>query len=207
MQVMADGTLRITAPQGFDAAGFIAAKKDWIAARQAEMDQIAAAHTAAPDQMLLSGAWYTVRAGERCRIDHAEQAVTAPDPLALRQHLTDEFRALVTPSVGARAEGMGVSFGRCTIRMQKTRWGSCSSAGNLNLNLKVYALPPHLMDYIVVHELAHRKELNHSPAFWSEVAAHYPEYQSAEADLRRYWVIIERNHWWNAIQNANRGER
>lgn len=207
MQVMADGTVRVTAPRGFDAAGFIAAKMDWIAARQAEMDRIAGEHTAAPDQMPVSGAWYTVREGDECGIDHKEQVVTAPDPLTLRQHLVHEFRAVIAELVTARAAEMNVSFGRCTIRMQKTRWGSCSSAGNLNMNLKVYALPAHLMDYIVVHELAHRKELNHSPAFWSEVAAHYPAYQSAEADLRRYWVIIERNQWWNAVQNANRGEK
>ena len=204
---MPDKTIRITAPRGFDAAGFIAAKKDWIAERQAEMDRFAGEHPAAPDQMLISGAWYTVRAGDRCDIDHAEQIVTAPDPLTLRHHLVHEFRAMIAASVAARAAEMGVSFGRCAIRMQKTRWGSCSSAGNLNINLKVYALPAHLMDYIVVHELAHRKELNHSPAFWSEVAAHYPAYRSAEADLRRYWVSIERNQWWNALQNANGEER
>lgn len=207
MQVMPDGTIRITAPRGFDTAGFIAAKTDWIAARQAEMDQIAGAHSAAPDQMPISGAWYTVREGDKCGIDHKGQIVTAPDPLTLRQHLVHEFRAVIAALVTARAAEMSVSFGRCAIRMQKTRWGSCSSAGNLNMNLKVYALPTHLMDYIVVHELAHRKELNHSPAFWSEVAAHYPAYRSAEADLRRYWVIIERNQWWNAVQNANRGEK
>jgi predicted metal-dependent hydrolase len=62
------------------------------------------------------------------------------------------------------------------------------------------------MDYIVVHELAHRKVLNHSRAFWSEVALYYPAYKSAEKDLRRYWIIIERNRWWNAIQNAKGGK-
>ena len=207
MQVTADGTVRVTAPRGFDASDFIAANKDWIATRQAEMNRLAGPHAAAPDQMLVSGTWYTVRTGDYSHVDHAEQVITAPDPLALRQHLTDEFRALVTASVTARAKKMGVSFGRCAIRMQKTRWGSCSSAGNLNMNLRIYALPPPLMDYIVVHELAHRKVLNHSPAFWSEVAAYYPAYQSAEAELRRYWIIIERNHWWNAMQNANRGKK
>lgn len=202
MQVLADGTVRVTAPRGFDASEFISANKDWIAARQANLDYLAGSDTAAPDQMLVSGTWYTVRAGERSHINHAEQVITAPDPFALRQHLIDEFRALVNASIADRAEEMGVSFGRCAIRMQKTRWGSCSSAGNLNMNLKIYALPPHLMDYIVVHELTHRKVLNHSPAFWSEVALHYPAYQSAEAELRRYWIIIERNLWWNTIQNA-----
>ncbi|KAF1078211.1 M48 family metallopeptidase [Methanogenium sp. MK-MG] len=208
MRVMPDGTVRITAPQGFDAARFIAEKTDWIRARQAEMNRMAAGcSTTAADQILLLGTGYAVHEGDHCHTDHDLQVITAPDPLTLRQHLTADFRALITKSVTLRADEMRVSFGRCSIRMQKTRWGSCSSAGNLNMNLKLYALPAHLRDYVVVHELAHRKELNHSPAFWSEVAAYYPAYQQAEADLRRYWVAIERNHWWNAVQEQNRGER
>lgn len=204
MRVMPDGTIRITAPKGFDAAAFIAEKADWIAARQAEMDRLAYGHNTREDQLLLSGSYYTVREGDRCRIDHQGLVITAPGPVALRQHLIREFRALAAASVKVRAEEMGVSPGRCAIRMQKSRWGSCSSAGNLNLNLKLYALPTHLMDYVVVHELAHLKVLNHSPAFWSEVAAYYPAYQNAEADLRRFWVVIERNHWWNALKEQKR---
>lgn len=200
MRVMPDGTIRITAPEGFDTARFIAEKKDWIAAQRAEMDCLAAGYDAAADQMLLLGTNYTVREGNRCSTDHHEKVLTAPDPVALRRHLSDEFRTLIAASVAVQAEMMDVSFGRCAIRMQKTRWGSCSSAGNLNFNLKLYALPVHLREYVVVHELAHLNVLNHSPAFWSLVAAHYPAYQNAETDLRQYWVVIERNHWWNAIQ-------
>ncbi|WP_460006707.1 M48 family metallopeptidase [Methanogenium cariaci] len=207
MRVMPDGTVRITAPKGFDTTAFVAEKTDWIAARQAEMNRMAAGCTTPADQMLLLGTGYTVREGDSCHTDHHQHVIIAPNPAALRAHLTADFRTLITASVTARAEEMGVSYGRCSIRMQKTRWGSCSSAGNLNMNLRLYALPIHLRDYVVVHELAHRKELNHSPAFWSEVAAYYPAYRNAEADLRRYWVAIERNHWWSALQEQNRGER
>ena len=75
------------------------------------------------------------------------------------------------------AKRMGVDYGRITIREQKTRWGSCSSKGNLNFNWKLVLLDPELLDYVVVHELAHRREMNHSVAFWKVVEAELPDYR------------------------------
>ena len=199
MRVKADGAVHITAPQGFDTTAFLIKNKDWIAAHQAEMNRMAQGHNTTADQMLLLGTNYTVREGRHCHIDHREKEITTPGPIALRQYMRDDFQALIRESVYARADEMGVSPGRCTIRMQKTRWGSCSSAGNLNFNLKLYALPIHLRDYVVVHELSHLNILNPSPQFWSAVGAYYPAYRKAEAELRTYWIGIERNHWWNAL--------
>ena len=73
------------------------------------------------------------------------------------------------------AKRMGVDYGRITIREQKTRWGSCSSKGNLNFNWKLVLLAPELLDYVVVHELAHRREMNHSKNFWKIVEAELPD--------------------------------
>ncbi len=79
---------------------------------------------------------------------------------------------------------VGVTYGRVTIRSQRTRWGSCSARGNLNFNCLLSLVPPEVLDYIVVHELCHRKELNHSPLFWAEVAKVLPDYKSREAWLK-----------------------
>ena len=79
---------------------------------------------------------------------------------------------------------IGVDYGRITIRNQKTRWGSCSGKGNLNFNCLLMLMPPDIIDYVVVHELCHRKEMNHSPAFWREVAKILPDYKKAEAWLK-----------------------
>ena len=83
---------------------------------------------------------------------------------------------------------MGVDYGRITIREQKTRWGSCSSKGNLNFNWKLILAPPEVLDYVVVHELCHLKKMNHSKAFWDEVGKVMPEYET-------YKLWLKENGW------------
>lgn len=82
-----------------------------------------------------------------------------------------------------------LTYGRVSIRDQKTRWGSCSRRGNLNFNYKIVLLPPHLADYLVVHELCHLIQFDHSAAFWSLVALAVPEYVGCREELRRVRVV------------------
>jgi predicted metal-dependent hydrolase len=76
------------------------------------------------------------------------------------------------------------SYSRVTIRNQKSRWGSCSKKGNINFNYKMIFLPPELRDYIVVHELCHLKQLNHSQAFWNLVAETIPDHKILRRKLK-----------------------
>ena len=83
--------------------------------------------------------------------------------------LADKALQHIPKRVSYFAKHIGVTYGKITIRNQKTRWGSCSSKGNLNFNCLLMLTPPEVIDYVVVHELCHRKEMNHSWAFWAEV--------------------------------------
>lgn len=91
--------------------------------------------------------------------------------------LAEQALKLIPQRVEYFARQVGVTYGRITIRNQKTRWGSCSSKGNLNFNCLLMLAPKEILDYVVVHELCHRKEMNHSKAFWDEVAKILPDYK------------------------------
>ncbi len=93
---------------------------------------------------------------------------------SLRRMARDIFDVKVRHFAGI----IGVDYGKITIRMQKTRWGSCSSSGNLSFNLLLMLAPDEVVDYIVVHELCHRLEMNHSKAFWANVSHIIPDYKN-----------------------------
>ncbi len=93
--------------------------------------------------------------------------------------LAEEARRDIPPRVQRYAAMMGVSYGRITIRNQKTRWGSCSSKGNLNFNCLLMLAPEEHRDYVIVHELCHRRQMNHSKRFWAEVERILPDYRQS----------------------------
>lgn len=94
------------------------------------------------------------------------------------EQFREQARKLVTERVRYYAPIIGVTYGRIAIRTQHTRWGSCSSKGNLNFNCLLALVPHEVLDYVVVHELCHLKELNHSTRFWSEVKKVLPDYNA-----------------------------
>lgn len=106
--------------------------------------------------------------------------------------LADDALKLIPERVAYFSKLMNVTYGRITIRNQKTRWGSCSNKGNLNFNCLLMLAPPEVLDYVVVHELCHRKEMNHSKAFWMEVAKIIPDYKTHEKWLKEEGNLLMR---------------
>jgi predicted metal-dependent hydrolase len=106
------------------------------------------------------------------RIPRPEPKLTAEELKSLARQAS----AGLPPRVEAAAKSMGISYGHITIRSQRTRWGSCSAKGNLNFNCLLMLCPEEVREYVVIHELCHRLELNHSPRFWALVARYCPDY-------------------------------
>ena len=98
--------------------------------------------------------------------------------------LVKKARVVITEKVQKYAPIVGVDYGRIAIRNQRTRWGSCSSKGNLNFNCMLMHTPDEVIDYVVVHELCHRKHMDHSAAFYAEVERVLPEYRKCRKWLK-----------------------
>lgn len=108
----------------------------------------------------------------------------------LEKQYREMARAKIAERAAYFAKKMGVTYQRISIRAAKTRWGSCSGRGNLNFHWKLILMPPRILDYVVVHELAHRKEMNHSPAFWAEVERVLPDYREQRDWLKTYGQMV-----------------
>lgn len=124
--------------------------------------------------------------------DACKRALGRP-PRLLNQGGHDEYvahkeaaRQCITERVQHFQALYGVLYHRLSIRNQKSRFGSCSAQRNLSFNYRLLFLPPHLRDYVVVHELCHLKELNHSSRFWALLAETIPDYREKKRELQAF---------------------
>ncbi len=127
---------------------------------------------------------------EKRKADLAEAASVQPLSEAELAELRARAKEIFARRVAELAPAVGVSWGNITIRFQRSRWGSCSAKGNLNFNALLLLAPPEVLDYVVVHELCHRRELNHSPRFWAEVARVLPDYAQNRAWLKAHGAAL-----------------
>lgn len=162
LEVQADGKVLIRVPEGITKKAlmdFVNERQEWIVEK-----------------------WFLVeirrqRKAARPKADYEEN----PEVEAFYRRAA---RKKIVERTAWYAKIMGVTYGRISIRAAKTRWGSCSGEGNLNFHWKLILMPPEILDYVVVHELAHRKQMNHSALFWAEVGKVLPDYKARRAWLK-----------------------
>ena len=111
------------------------------------------------------------------------------------ERLADDAVRSIPERVRYFADTLDVSYGRISIRNQKTLWGSCSAKGNLSFNCLLMKVPDNIRDYVIVHELCHRLEMNHSAAFWEHVGKAIPDYKEC-----RKWLKNEGVLYTNAVR-------
>ncbi len=192
-----DGAARLVIPRrGTEAEGlrFLERSEAWLLRRVAHWRK--RSHVRQPwidgSQFLYRGEEVVLRiesVGNRVRLSFADQSFTVAHALAdYRAAISAHLRRLAGRELPLRTQELAVqhdiAIKRVTVRAQKTRWGSCSARGTISLNWKLIQSPPYVVDYLIVHELMHRREMNHSRRYWKHVAEAFPGYRRAEAWLK-----------------------
>jgi len=194
--VLPEGILRIVAPRK-NVENVLRLKSDWILKRLEEIEKHKRnANIGFP----VFGKFYKVEEGKRTEI--AGNTIFVSTFKNLERFLKKELRNKVGKIIDERTTKIGKTPKKIFIRKHKNKWGSCSSKGNLALNLALVALPDELIDYVVTHELAHLIELNHSKDFWRVVEKFHPDYKEKRKELRKWWIIVNNNEYWKKLMGG-----
>jgi predicted metal-dependent hydrolase len=198
LRVRPDGTVRVTIPRGgsrAEAQRFVERHTRWL---EHEHARVRSAYVTpvwvAGATMWLRGQAVTIRLEEsagRQFARYGDRGVPVPrDAIDLRMHIQRDLRRLAREELGARLRELAaehsLTVAGITIRNQQSRWGSCSRAGRIALNYRLVQMPRAVSDYVLIHELMHLKQQNHSLRFWRLVEAACPGFREAEAWLKRH---------------------
>jgi predicted metal-dependent hydrolase len=206
LRVLPDGTVRVTVPRRGvkrDAQAFVAANQAWIAEQRARRQQTFA--RVAPwrhgTSILVDGRLVDLRVtaqpGGGTSVWCGDAVVGRRDciPSDLRPMIEAWLRRRATrelpPLLLALGEAHGISVPRVSVRDQRSRWGACAPTGTITLNWRLIQVPLFVREYVLLHELMHRRELNHSRRFWALVAACCPRHDEA-----RHWLREEGKQLW-----------
>ena len=196
LRVLPDASVRVTIPRHGskrEAEAFVRTRTRWIAERRQEIE------VRRRDTRWRAGqhVWWR---GALCRVEvvasTGSQVTVRCGDLAATCLVREDYRPVLEPLMRAcssrelppRLLGLAarhrLAVARVTVRSQRSRWGSCSRDGNIALNWRLLQMPAVVCDYVLLHELMHLREPNHSPKFWAEVAAVCPDHASSRAWLR-----------------------
>ena len=195
LRVRPDGTLRVTVPRGGsrrEAEAFVSKHAEWVdrERRRVQSDH-APVQWHAGSRILYRGAPVTIGVdpdGRAYVVSYGDRRVrvTSLEDIraAVEWDLQEVARLELIPRLEELAAVHRVRTGRVSIRNQRSRWGSCARNGNIALNFRLVQMPRNIADYVLIHELMHIRQQNHSRRFWKLVAAACPEYRECERWLR-----------------------
>jgi hypothetical protein len=199
VRVRHDGSIRVTIPRGgsrAEGARFLERQSAWIAKQQA---RVLAAHVTPSwtdgATVMLRGDLVTLRvrrfaAGQRT-VEYGDRSVRLAESAdSIRACVEADLRALARDELGRRlfelAAAHQLLVSAFSIRNQRSRWGSCSRTGRIALNYRLIQMPPAVSDYVILHELMHLREQNHSRRFWQAVEKVCPDFRDSERWLRMH---------------------
>jgi predicted metal-dependent hydrolase len=196
IRVRPDGSVRVTVPRGgsrAEAAHFLEKHAGWIARERARLGEArptpAWTHGAT---LMLRGEPVTIHVVEEATrqvVRYGERTVFIPAGATdLRPFIQADLRRAARQELGLRLQALAdahqLTVAGVAIRNQRSRWGSCSRSGRIALNYRLLQMPPAVRDYVLLHELMHLKQQNHSRRFWKLVEAVCPDFRDAERWLK-----------------------
>jgi predicted metal-dependent hydrolase len=197
----------VTIPRGFDRGRIpdvLEQKREWIERTLRRLPMRPEPYRP-PERIVLQavGEEWTVEyeAGDPGRVTlvkrgdrmlHVSGAINRPDVVrrALELWLTNQARLHLVPWLCRTAGELGFTLKGASVRTQRTLWGSCSRRCTISLNARLLLIPPDMVRYVFVHELAHTRHLDHSREFWQAVAVHVPDHRNKVKELRRLWGAL-----------------
>lgn len=206
LRLRPDGTACVTIPRGgnpSEARRFAERNRDWLQRQWQRLSERPAPRLEwrIGSEILFRGTWAGLEREEAGLVRFADQLVpvaeSCPD---LRTQMEGHLRRLAADELPRRLGELAAQHAfivrRVTVRDQKTRWGSCSRRGTISLNWRLIQMPASVRDYIILHELAHLRHMNHSRRFWVEVERLCPDYPAAKCWLKQHRELLGS---WSAI--------
>lgn len=208
IRISPDGGLRVTSSAGVQEKAvreLLQKREPWIRRHLERMEEVRTIRDRIlryGDAVLFRGKNYVLEkdcssepGSVRIRGERLLVSVGEPGSRNLKDPLYVWYRRQAEDEISARVRAWQSRFpakaGKVSIRNQKSRWGSCSARGNLSFNWRLILAPPEILDYVVVHEMAHLLRMNHSVQFWSEVEALIPDYMARRRWLRDHGHLLE----------------
>ncbi|MGI6663924.1 MAG: M48 family metallopeptidase [Christensenellaceae bacterium] len=205
LRVTKDAAVEVLAPFSMkkkEIDAFVLKKREWLLAQL----EIAEAKKEAREQYALAeviflGEAYPVRLYDGAKIKFENNAFLLPRGSVEERRkkmitwYKKQAKEILSERVAFWAEKMQTTYAAVKVTSAKTRWGSCTSQQNLNFSWRVMFAPPDAIDYVVIHELAHTKEMSHSKVFWGIVETYCKEYKAMQAKLKETGAALDRQGW------------